>query len=383
MKKVLLWSLVLTFVMAMPQLIKSADAKDVWKTYNLIKDGQLNTSKWSFNDRQIGGVSIVTMSIAGDHVKFVHRPDTNPASGGGSVWLQLIKNAERVKGIQVEITMGTVSDPDMPLNGNLRARIGNTAGAYGAAEDYVWNQLSVLNRLDADGGDRIYGAMDLEDPKNDYEWIYNPIYCEFNHPEEVDGSTYLLTMILDREKKTVNYTVEGFGTVTYTMPEKLVPGWETFWGIGTRSQDALGSGTVWFGNEVKVLIDGDIDADQKRPIVKKTVPGHKEINVDVAIDQIKIKFNEAMTMWYHSCGDDSCCPKVYKKDEGGIWQEAGVICEWDYKPTKTFSFTVPAEAGDLDYGTWWKIRIPQDYFIDLAGNGNEEFSFKFKSEPAP
>ena len=131
MRRFLVWGLVLTFVISMPQFIASAEAKDVWKTYKLIKDGKIDESKWRFNDRQIDGASIVEMSIDGERVKFAHRPNTDPGSGGGSVWLQLIKDPETVKGIQVEITMGTdevTVDNPIALDGNFRARIGNAAG---------------------------------------------------------------------------------------------------------------------------------------------------------------------------------------------------------------------------------------------------------------
>jgi hypothetical protein len=383
MKRALIWGIVLTLVMAMPQFINQADAKDKWKTYKLIKDGELDTSKWRFNDRQIEGESIVTMSIDGDRVKFEHKPGTDPGSGGGSVWLQLIKNPECVKGIQAEITMGTVSD-DMPLDGHFRARIGNTAGAYGPAGDYVWNQLVVRNRLEADGGDRVYGAMDLEDPANGYEWIYDLIYSQFNHPEEVDGSSYLLTLVLDRKKRTVTYSVEGFGTVTYKMPEKLVSGWETFWGIGTRSNDALGSGTVWFSNKVKVLIDEKCKPDSKRPKVTRTVPEDKQRNVSVDLDQTEIKFNEDMQMWHANCGDESCCPEIFEKNEEGDWvSDNGRLCEFEYEPTKNFVFTDDGEGDGLSYNTWYKICVPKDYFFDLAGNGNAKYCYEFKTEKAP
>ena len=380
MRRLVVWGFVLVFVMALPVCINSAEAKDVWKTYKLIKNGDLDTSKWRFNDRQIDGVSIVTPSIDGDRVKFEHRPNTDPASGGGSAWLQLIKNPECVKGIKVEITMGTDGDA-MPLDGHFRARIGNTAGAYGSSGDYVWNQIGLRNRLSENGGDRVFGAMDLEDPMNNYDWIYDLIYSQFNHPEEVDGSTYELTLILDRKKRTVQYSVEGFGTVTYKMPEKLLPGWENFWGIGTRSNDALGSGTVWFGNKVKVLVDTKCKPDKKNPIVKKSWPKDGEKNVAVDIDEIKVQFNEEMNWRTSGCEDSSCCPYAEVRNPlTGAYEFATYLCEFEYDPSKNFVITKEEADPDLLPSVWYKVTIPSNYFWDLAGNGNKGYTFKFKTQ---
>jgi hypothetical protein len=364
MKKALLWGLVFTFAMAIPQSINTAGAAEVWKDWNLVKDGTLDTNKWYFNDRKIDDVSIVTMSIDGDRIKFEHRPNT----AGTSVWLVLIKKPECVKGIQAEITMGT------DLDGNFRARIGTTAGAYGPLKDFAGSQVAVRNRLSEDGGDRVYGAADLSDPLNDLIW------SGFNYPEEVDGNTYTCTMILDREKGKIKYTVEGFGTVVYKMPEDLEPGWETFWGIGSRSNSALGSGTVWFSN-VKVLLDTEC-GDEARPAVKKTVPEHKEVNVDPAVDTFKIKFDEPMDAFKRaSCEDGSCCPMFFVKDISGDWQRISPLCGFEYQPTNSFTMTKPAEADDLLPGTKYKIVVTQDYFFDLAGNGNEEYTFRFETAP--
>ena len=370
MKKALLWGLVFTFAMAIPQSINTAGAAEVWKDWNLVKDGTLDTNKWYFNDRKIDDVSIVTMSIDGDRVKFEHRPNT----AGTSVWLVLIKKPECVKGIQAEITMGT------DLDGDFRARIVTTAGAYGPLKDFAGSQVAVRNRLSEDGGDRVYGAADLSDPLNDWEWLNDLIWSGFNNPEEVDGNTYTCTMILDREKGKIKYTVEGFGTVVYKMPEDLEPGWETFWGIGSRSNSALGSGTVWFSN-VKVLLDTEC-GDEARPAVKKTVPEHKEVNVDPAVDTFKIKFDEPMDAFKRaSCEDGSCCPMFFVKDISGDWQRISPLCGFEYQPTNSFTMTKPAEADDLLPGTKYKIVVTQDYFFDLAGNGNEEYTFRFETAP--
>jgi hypothetical protein len=318
------------------------------------------------------------MSIDGDRVKIEHQPDT----AGTSVWLQVIKKPECVKGIQVAVTMGTKADL-VPLGGDFRARIGNCAGAFGVFGEYTHNQLVLRNRLTADGGDSVYGGMVLLDPDNEWAYLNDVIYSQLNNPEEVDGNTYLLTIILDREKNKATYYVEGFGKVVQKISEDLKPGWETFWGIGTRSNDALGSGTVWFGNEVKVLLEEGCEPDDTRPNVKKTVPEHKQQNVDVGIDPIEIKFNEPMNAFMQpTCEDGSCCPKLYSQGIDGSWIEINRLCEFEYSPTKSFIWSKPAEADDLEPGTKYKIVVTQDYFYDLAGNGNEASNFKFTTAPA-
>jgi hypothetical protein len=376
MRKAFLWAVVFAFVTALPQFIDAADAKNVWRTFRLIKNGGLNTNLWQFNDPQINGISAVTMSIDGDRVKFENRPNT----AGATTWLQLIKNPECVKGIKVEITMGTDADPT-PLDGNFRVRIGNCAGAYGPQKDYTWNQLVLRNRLPADGGDRVYAGMALQDPQNNWEWMYDVIYSQLNYPEEVDGNTYLLTMTLDREKGRVTYSVQGYGKVVYAIPEDIIPGWETFWGIGTRSDDAAGSGTVWFGNEVEVLIDTDCPVDNTRPEVKRTVPGHEQENVDVGIDKIRIRFNEPMTYWQNTCEDGSCCPKILTRDLSGDWIEVGQLCEFYHNPLNTFIWSKPAKIANLNPGIEYKICVPPNYFFDLSGNGNKRYCFRMTTAP--
>ena len=91
--------------------------------------------------------------------------------------------------------------------------------------------------------------------------------------------SYRIKMIVDRDKKMIQYAVDGFGMTTYKMPEKLQPGWECFWGIGTRSGNAEGSGTVLFGKNVRALYDGNCKPDTSRPKIKKTWPKDNEKNV--------------------------------------------------------------------------------------------------------
>ena len=376
MRKVFIWGLVFTFILAIPQFNNSAEAKDTWKTYNLIKDGELDTSKWSFNDpKDEDDVSIVSMSVDDGRVKFEHRPNTE----NQSVWLQLVKSPECVKGIQVEVTIGKTVD----LGGNFRARIGSVAGAYESSRDYTWAQLAVLNRSSEDGGDRVYGALSALDYSNNYDLLFDPVYTQFYHQEEVDNSTYLIKMILDREKKTVSYTVKGFGVATYKMPGEVIPGYETFWGIGTRTGNADGKGTVWFSNNVRVLVDGECKPDETRPKVKTTVPKHKQENVDVAIALFKVKFDEAMNAWTNSCQDESCCPRLsYKDPNTGKYVLIDNACDFEYTPIKTFVLRDP-EGPDLPPNSWFKVYVPKDFFRDLAGNGNAAFSLRFKTGNLP
>jgi hypothetical protein len=82
-----------------------------------------------------------------------------------------------------------------------------------------------------------------------------------------------------------------------------------------------------------------------------------------------------------SCEDGSCCPMFFVKDISGDWQRIAPLCDFEYQPTNIFTMTKPAEAEDLLPGTKYKIVVTQDYFFDLAGNGNEEYTFRFETAP--
>ena len=107
MMRTLIWSLLVMFVMTMPSLINLAEAKDIWKSYKLIKDGALNTSKWE-DETVRDGTTIVNWSIGsdeeeGDYIKF----DLLPYTAGYSALFRLVKCPECVKGIRVKVKMGT------------------------------------------------------------------------------------------------------------------------------------------------------------------------------------------------------------------------------------------------------------------------------------
>ena len=387
MRKVFIWGLVFTFIMAVPQFINSAEAKDKWKTYNLIKDGELNTAIWETRIHNADdGLPAVEWSIEGDKVKFQHRD--GPGTAGRSDWLWLKKCPECVKGIQVEITMGTEDDPNnIQLSGNFRARVGSSVGAWGDSGDYAWSQLALRNREEVDGGDRVFGALTLL--KSDTQAVLvEPNYTQFYNPEEIDGSTYLVTMIVDRKKRIVQYTVDGFGTATYKMPERVVPGFETQWSIGTRTysedHDSTAKGTAWFSSKVRVLIDGNCKPDKKRPGVKKTWPRNKETNVEVGVDQFVVQFNEAMDAWFRGAKSESDCPALYW--ENPITREYEFVlyaCFLEYDPNDKFVHEKLEGVPDLIHSSWYKVVVPKDFFSDLAGNGNKAYSFRFKTQDPP
>ena len=388
MRKVFIWGLVFAFIMAIPQFINSAEATDVWKTYKLIKDGELNTAKWETRIHNADdGQPAVQWSIEGDKVKFEHRD--GPGTAGVSDWLWLIKRPECVKGIQVEITMGTEDDPDnIQLSGNFRARVGNCVGAWGDSGDYAWSQLAIRNREEVDGGDRVFGALSLLE-SDTLALLVDPIYNQFYNPEEVDGSTYLVTMIVDREKRTVEYKVDGFGFTTYEMPENVVPGFETQWSIGTRTysedHNSTAKGTAWFGNNVKVLVDDECVPDKDRPVINKTWPEDNERKVDVGIDEVKLQFNEGMHRWDRGCEEESCCPRLEWKDPSiGQYVLVTYACNFEYDPTKEFVLKKGEGDPDLIPNSWYRVVVPSNFFMDLAGNGNIRYAFKFKTgNPSP
>ena len=383
MRKVFIWGLVFAFIMAIPQFINSAEAKDKWKTYKLIEDGELNTAIWETRIHNADdGQPAVKWSIEGDKVKFEHRDGQGTA--GRSDWLWLKKCPECVKGMQVEITMGTEDDPNnIPLSGDFRARVGNAVGAWGDSGEYAWSQLAIRNREEANGGDRVFGSMTLL-ASDTLSVVVDPVYTQFYNPEEVDGSTYLVTMIVDRKKRTVRYTVDGFGTTIYRMPEKVVPGFETQWSIGTRTysedHDSTAKGTAWFGNNVRVLIESNCKPDEKDPFIRKTWPKDNERNVDVGIDQLKFQFNEGMHAWDRGCEEESCCPRLEWKDPSTKQYEfVTYLCNFEYDPAKGFVLKKGEGDSDLLPNSWYKVVVPKNFFMDLAGNGNKEYSFKFKT----
>jgi hypothetical protein len=388
MRKIAIWWVTIAVaLLGMPNFISSADAKENWKTYKLIKkDGTLNDSAWELANQQADDDSdIVTMTIDGERVKFVHKRGAGTSEK--SIWLKLIKNPECVKGIQVEVTMGETE----ALSGDFRARIGTLAGAYGAAEDYAFSQMAVCNRNAEDGGDRLFGMLGVYDYFSGYAPLVDPVYTQFRQPKDVDGTTHLITMVLDHKKESVSYAVDGLGSATYNMPAKIVPAYGTHWGIGTRTNGDTNFGTVWFGNDVRLLIDSSCKPDTKRPKLKESDPqdGQKKIDLDAVNQsglQIAFTFNEAMAAEPAGCEDGTCsapCIEEYKKNNAtGAWEPTGVqLCDYNYEPPKKFVFT--GDGGDEHiYNTWYRFRVPENFFKDLTGNGNSEFWVEFKTEEA-
>ena len=378
MRKVFVWGLLLMFFITMPQFIGSAEAgKDKWKTRKLIKNGDLNYSHWWDGTEDGEGTPIANWSIAADesYVQFIHEAGMEHESA----WLGLNSANECVKGIEVEVKMGN------DLAGDLLVRVATSAGAYGPFHEYTWGVITIRNREADAGGDRLFGLLDVlpHTAEADWDWSqsYLPVWTQFHEPVEVDGNTYRIQLIVDRDKDTVQYAVNGLGSTTFKMPEDLQPGWECFWAIGTRSLNPEGYGTVQFGNKVKVLYDGKCKPDKSRPKITKTWPGNKEKNVAVDIDQIKLQFNEAMDAWPSYCEDGSCCPELHVKNPiTGAYEFIENLCGCEYVGTKEFIFHKTEGDPDLLPGLWYKIVVPENYFGNLARIGNSSYSFRFKTK---
>jgi len=343
MKRVFLCVFLFAFLMTLPQFAASVSAEK-WISYPLVKDGVINLNKWRIDD------SSAQISVAGDN-RVVFEPYVGAEYAEDSAWLSVNKCPEMVKGIKVTVEMGA------DVTSELRGRIGLNFGAYGPNKDYLWAGLSVRKRDPADGGDRVYGGLSALEFTEGFPLVWDPTYVQFGNPIEVAGKTFTLT-IVDKGNRII-YSVDGYGSSTYKLPESKLPPYELFWAIGTRSNDGSGSGPVYF-SDVKLLLDGECDI--KRPKVKSTYPANDQRKVPVDLEKIRVTFNEVMSPWSWS------------------WNPP-LSGETEFEHPKTFVIYNQGET--LEYKRWYKVCLDKNGFLDLAGNGNRPYCFSFKTEKAP
>jgi hypothetical protein len=347
MKRVFTWLFLLAFLMTLPQFATSASAKKKkWVPVSVVKDGVINTDNWQVDD------SSAIITADGDRAKFEHLTN-NP---NDSAWLQFINCPERVYGLCATVEVGA------DVASQMRGRIGLEYGVYGPEEDELWAQLVARKRAPENGGDSVFGNLSALDYFDNYNWLNDLNYTQFGHPLEVAGETFRLCMTLDKKRKIIIFSVDGYGQTTYQLPNNAKLPRELFWGIGTRSDDNSGSGPVYF-SDVEVLISGK--CDKKTPVVVKTYPANNQKNVGVNLDQVWVKFAEAMQNRY------SWEPPFDCTNEN----------QTEFQYPNQFVCTNAGET--LDYNTWYQVCLEQDGFFDLAGNGNKPSCFKFKTQPEP
>jgi hypothetical protein len=341
MKRISICLFLLLFLVSLPQVVAAG-----WINYKLIKDGVIDETKW----RIVDDSAAISASDDGKWVKF------EPRSGwdNESAWLTVAKCPEKVKGLEVTMKMGE------DVTSHLFARISTVLGAYGPENYYLWSQLSARRR-DTEGevDDRLFGNVGASEWPP-WQWVFDPTYNQFAHPIEVAGKTFKLKMVCDKNK--ITYSVDGYGSATYTFPGKLKAPYEYFWGMGTRSPDGLAEGTVYFHKNVRLLVKGN--CDEQRPKIKSTYPADEQRRVSVNLEKIDLIWKEPMNGWNQSWHPPFEC------QQGDPFSY----------PNK---FTCRNAGDPLEYNKRYEVCLDKNGFYDLAGNGNREYCFWFKTEKEP
>ena len=196
-----------------------------WQLYDDFSSGSFDAKKWGIDD------SSATISVESGRAKFAHLT----GHAGDSSWLEF-RNPGGIVGIKATVTVESCS-------GDARARIAGFLGKDG--EDTIWTALGIR-------ADRSYLSAELSilGPAPDYEYQGDYYWGRFRNPQTIDGSTFTISIIFDREQAT--FSVENDGTLAFTFLSPLTSTDDPFKGIGTRSNDGSGTCTVYF-DDVYVL----------------------------------------------------------------------------------------------------------------------------------
>lgn len=233
MKKFPLFWVVITVVTTMVGLSAEAyDHKGSWILCDDFNSGVIDTNRWIIDS------SSTVISIEGERAKFVH------ISGKpmDSAWLGIKIAPETVRGIKAKVTVESCTTPFT----DVRARMGGFIGMMD--DDYVHNQLGLEGGISSP---RIFGGVAGLGGPPYFPFLYDILYAHFIRPVDIIGHTFTISMTFPRDEFT--YTVSGLGKLTYEFLEELSPTTDQhFKGIGTRSENGLGSCVVYF-DDVYVL----------------------------------------------------------------------------------------------------------------------------------
>ena len=363
MKKFLGFFFVIVFMLTLPYF--SADslaAKGGWKKYcdfeeypigPLVKD-----EKWSFNDNSdVADISIADYN-GSRQVKFTYKngsPVTNE-----SCYLFFNKCPETIVGIKVDVTIASCDG-----NQDCRGRVAWHRGSTPSDHYYIWEAIQVRPNRRSHNQGYLSAQASINDQNNDWEWIGNIFWTNFENWIETIGRTFTVSTIFDKPDQ-VTVSVDGQGTSTFKFKNKIENPVEIFKALGMRVQE----GTDWDGNPR--IVNGNFvvyfdnvyirtkgKCDKKGPVAKKVNPKNK---VPLDTCWLSITFDEPMKCctWDVQGNVDwpiDASTKTMWSDDRRTFSISRNNCGSKLPGNKVLEFIINPNGDTVQY-----------YFKDLKGN---------------
>jgi hypothetical protein len=202
-------------------LVFSVNGYADWELYDDFNTGStIDENKWGVDN------SSGTITIENQRAKFVH------ATGhpNDSLYLNFHQNQETIAGVRTTVNVASCT-------GDVRARVVGYAGKIGS--DHIWSGVQLQKSLQ-----RVYASTILEGPPPDYITGDSLHYAELQSPVNIEGATFVVTMMFYDDR--ISCTVEGLGEVTYTYASAIDPATDIWRAFGTCSSNGDGPCTVYF-----------------------------------------------------------------------------------------------------------------------------------------
>lgn len=213
-------------------LCSNVNAQQTWQLYDDFSSGTIDLNKWYIDD------SSATITIENGRAKFVHLA----GHGSDSSWLGPSNIKQQIYGLKATITVESCS-----ADNDVRVRIGGWIGTIGS--DLAWSDQSIRAYQQY-----ISAAIAIEGLAPSYEYKYDYFWGHYKSPMDIIGIPFTLSTIVSSSD--ARYIVDGLGELEYSLPSALGPVAEdqSFFGIGTRSNNGTGTCTAYF-DDVYILVD--------------------------------------------------------------------------------------------------------------------------------
>ena len=209
------------YLFLLMSLVFSVNGYADWELYDDFNTGSsIDEDKWGVDN------SSGTITIENQRAKFVHALNYP----NDSLYLNFIQNSDTIAGIRVTVNVASCT-------GDVRARVVGYAGKI--SYDHIWSGVQLQ-----ESAQRVSVNATLEGPPPDYITGDSLYYAELQSPVDVEGATFVVTMMFHDER--ITYTVEDLGEVTYTYASAIEPATNMWRAIGTRSSNGDGPCTVYF-----------------------------------------------------------------------------------------------------------------------------------------
>jgi len=348
MKKFLGILFLIVFTLTLPWMaVDSMAAKGGWQKWedweNYPTGDFLSDDKWSVgNSCSADDVADVTIEDydGSRQVKFTYLGLTKNIS----CYLNFNDCPERIVGIKADVTIQSCTD-DL----DCRARVAWHRGITSEDDYYIWEAIQVRSNLISVAA----SVLDQNSLPSNYDWLWDTYNANFNYQIDTIGETFTVSAIFDKPDQ-VTVTVEGQGTITYKVEDKMGDPIDIFKVIGMQgrgSVDVTGEEFVVYFDNIYIKTRGS--CDNKKPQAKVIDP-KKNMPLDAC--WVNITFNEPM---------DTCCQNIEAPAE---WPIGDTVWSDDQK---TFSIERSnCDTTDLPANTKIEFVVNPDGtgFMDLIGN---------------